>query len=68
MFRYEFPPTWRGLADLLMRECSTHNVIDYQAARAKMSQTGIVEQYIDQFTRLSRRASGYTPQHYSLSF
>ncbi|MDD0148659.1 hypothetical protein PSY31_23520, partial [Shigella flexneri] len=32
MFKHEFPPTWQGLADLLMREFSGHNVVDYQAA------------------------------------
>ncbi|PRQ35257.1 putative succinate dehydrogenase (quinone) [Rosa chinensis] len=62
MFRHEFPPTWLGLADLLMREFSGHNLSDYQAALARMSQTGSVEQYMEQFTKLSRRAPGFSQQ------
>nr|XP_011468582.1 PREDICTED: uncharacterized protein LOC101308702 [Fragaria vesca subsp. vesca] len=62
MFRHEFPPTWEGLTELLMREYSSHSLIDYQAALARMSQTSSVEQYIDQFTKLSRRAPGFSPQ------
>ncbi|XP_062028068.1 uncharacterized protein LOC133743955 [Rosa rugosa] len=62
MFKHEFPYTWQGLADLLMREFSGHNVIDYQAALARMSQTGSVEEYKEQFTKLSRRAPGFSQQ------
>ncbi|KAM5554117.1 hypothetical protein ABKV19_026048 [Rosa sericea] len=62
MFKHEFPQSWLGLADLLMREFSSHNVGDYQATLARMSQTSTVEQYMDQFTRLSRRAPGFSPQ------
>ncbi|XP_024156291.1 uncharacterized protein LOC112164308 [Rosa chinensis] len=62
MFKTEFPNTWMGLSDLLMREFSGHNVVDYQAALARMSQVGSVEQYMDQFTKLSRRAPGFSQQ------
>lgn len=60
MFRHEFPNTWYGLADLLMREFAGYNKADYQASLAKMSQTGSVEQYVEQFTKLSRRAPGFS--------
>lgn len=54
MFKHEFLNSWHGLADLLMREFAGFNRADYQASLAKMSQTGSVEQYMEQFTRLSR--------------
>lgn len=56
MFRHEFPNNWHGLAAFLMREFGGFNKSDYQAALARMSQTGSVEHYKEQFTRLSRRA------------
>ncbi|XP_024196009.1 uncharacterized protein LOC112199191 [Rosa chinensis] len=62
MFRHEFPHTWQGLADLLMREFSSYNRSEYQAALARMSQTGSVEHYKEQFTKLSRRAPGFPPE------
>lgn len=62
MFRHEFLPTWSGLTDLLMREFSGHNVLDYQAALARMSQTRTIERFKDEFTRMSRRAPGLSPQ------
>ena len=49
MFRHEFPNTWAGFSDLLMREFSGYSVMDYQAALGRMSQTGSVEHYKDQF-------------------
>ncbi|XP_050387541.1 uncharacterized protein LOC126803864 [Argentina anserina] len=63
MFKHEFPQTWSGLCDLLLREFSEHNLGDYQAALARMSQTGSVEQFMEQFTKLSRRAPGFTPEN-----
>ncbi|XP_061993693.1 uncharacterized protein LOC133711607 [Rosa rugosa] len=62
MFRHEFPHTWQGLADLLMREFSGYNRSEYQAALARMSQTGSMENYKEQFTKLSRRAPGFPPE------
>ncbi|XP_024196010.1 uncharacterized protein LOC112199194 [Rosa chinensis] len=62
MFRHEFPHTWQGLADLLMREFSSYNRSEYQAALARMSQTGSVEHYKEQFTKLSRRAPRFPPE------
>lgn len=60
MFKHEFPNSWQGLADLLMREFGPFNKLDYQATLAKMTQLGSVEDYKTQFTRLSRRASGFS--------
>lgn len=62
MFRHEFPNTWQGLADFLMREFGGFNKSDYQAALARMSQSGSVEHYKEQFTRLSRRATGFSQE------
>lgn len=62
MFKHEFPHTWQGLADLTMREFGSFNRSDYQAALAKMTQVGSVEDYKTQFTKLSRRASGFSPE------
>lgn len=62
MFRHEFPNNWQGLADFLMREFGGFNKSDYQAALARMSQTGSVEHYKEQFTRLSRRATGFSQE------
>lgn len=45
MFKHEFPNSWQGLADLLMREFGPFNKIDYQATLAKMNQLGSVEDY-----------------------
>ncbi|KAL6193438.1 hypothetical protein ACLB2K_034522 [Fragaria x ananassa] len=60
MFRHEFPQTWQGLADLLMREFSSYNRAEYQASLARMDQTGTVEQFMEEFTRLSRRALAFS--------
>lgn len=62
MFKHEFPYTWQGLADLLLREFGSFNKSDYQAALAKMTQVGSVDDYKMQFTKLSRRASGFSPE------
>lgn len=62
MFRHEFPNNWQGLADFLMREFGGFNKSDYQAALARMIQTGSVEHYKEQFTRLSRRAPGFSQE------
>lgn len=62
MFRHEFPSNWQGLADFLMREFGAFNKTDYQAALASMSQTGSVEHYKEQFTKLSRRAPGFSQE------
>lgn len=62
MFKHEFPNSWHGLSYLLMREFAGFNRADYQASLAKMSQTGSVEQYMEQFTRLSRRAPGFSQE------
>ncbi|PRQ25670.1 putative succinate dehydrogenase (quinone) [Rosa chinensis] len=62
MFRHEFPNTWQGLADLLMREFSGYNRSKYQAALVRMNQTGSVELYKEQFTKLSRRCPGFPPE------
>lgn len=62
MFKHEFPNSWQGLSDLLMREFGVFNRSDYQAALAKMTQVGSVEDYKTQFTKLSRRASGFSPE------
>lgn len=62
MFRHEFPNTWQGLSDLLMREFSCYNRSEYQAALARMNQTGSVDNYMDEFTKLSRRAPGFSPE------
>lgn len=45
MFKHEFPNSWQGLADLLMREFGPFNKIDYQATLAKMNQLGSMEDY-----------------------
>lgn len=60
MFKHEFPQTWRGLSELLMREFSAHNFGEYQAALAKIYQVGSVDVYMDQFTKLSRGAPGFS--------
>lgn len=62
MFKHEFPSTWQGLANLMMREFGSFNRSDYQAALAKMTQVGSVEEYKTQFTKLSRRAPGFSPE------
>ncbi|XP_004292526.1 PREDICTED: uncharacterized protein LOC101313866 [Fragaria vesca subsp. vesca] len=65
MFRHEFPPTWQGLADLLMREFSSYNRAACHAALARMNQTGSVEQveqFMEQFTKLSRRTPGISQE------
>ncbi|XP_050379620.1 uncharacterized protein LOC126796952 [Argentina anserina] len=61
MFRHEFSSSWSGLTELLMREFGGHIVSDYQASLARLSQTGSVDSFIDQFTRLSRRVTGFSP-------
>nr|XP_011465702.1 PREDICTED: uncharacterized protein LOC105351847 [Fragaria vesca subsp. vesca] len=40
MFKHEFPNSWKGLSELLMREFSVHNFGEYQAALARISQEG----------------------------
>ncbi|KAM5551624.1 hypothetical protein ABKV19_026461 [Rosa sericea] len=62
MFKHEFPNSRQGLADLLMREFSGYNRSEYQSALARMNPTGSVEQYKEQFTKLSRRAPGFPPK------
>lgn len=62
MCRHESPNSWHGLADLLMREFARFNRVDYQASFTKMSQTRSVEQYMEQFTRLSRGASCFSQE------
>lgn len=62
MFKHEFPGTWQGLAELMMREFGSFNKSDYQAALAKMIQLGSVEEYKTQFTKLSRRATGFSQE------
>lgn len=44
-----------------MREFGSYNRSDYQVALAKMHQTGSVEDYRTQFTKLSRRVTGFSP-------
>ncbi|KAL6219623.1 hypothetical protein ACLB2K_007382 [Fragaria x ananassa] len=61
MFNHEFPHSWQGLADLLMMEFSCYNRTDYQAAVGGVSQLGSVEEYMELFTKLSRRALGFSP-------
>ena len=61
-FKHEFPPTWQGLADLMMREFSSYSRVEYQAALARMNQVGKVEQYMEDFTKLSRRAPGFSTE------
>ncbi|XP_004301315.1 PREDICTED: uncharacterized protein LOC101314761 [Fragaria vesca subsp. vesca] len=62
MFQREFPQTWQGLTDMLMREFGGYNVSDYQSALGRMSQVGNVDNYMKQFTRLSRRVPGFSQQ------
>ncbi|KAL6196436.1 hypothetical protein ACLB2K_032051 [Fragaria x ananassa] len=59
-FKHEFPATFQGLSDLLMREFSCYNRRVYQAALARLNQTGKVEQYMEEFTKLVRRTSGFS--------
>ncbi|KAL6184999.1 hypothetical protein ACLB2K_041134 [Fragaria x ananassa] len=66
MFKHEFPNSWQGLVDLLMREFSGYNMMDYQAALTRLNQTASVEQFKDQFTKLARSAPGI-PQQVLLS-
>ena len=67
LFRHEFPLTWQGLSDLLMREFGTCNLSDCQGALIKLSQSGSVDAYIDQVTMLSRRVLGFS-SHTQQSF
>ena len=60
MFKHEFESSWKGLSELLMREFSDHSTTDSQAALARMSQSGSVEQFVDQFTKMSRRTTGFS--------
>ncbi|KAL6176641.1 hypothetical protein ACLB2K_053274 [Fragaria x ananassa] len=60
LFHNEFANSWPGLAELLMREFSGYTTVDYQAALGRMTQNGVVKQYIDAFTKLSRRVSGFS--------
>lgn len=62
MFKHEFPNSWKGLTKLLMHEFSVHNFGEYQAALARISQEGSVDAYMDQFTKLSRQAPGFSSQ------
>ncbi|KAL6144582.1 hypothetical protein ACLB2K_055273 [Fragaria x ananassa] len=62
MFKHEFPNSWLALADLLMREFSGVSMVDQQAALARLSQVGTIDQYMDNFTKLSRRAHGFSQQ------
>ncbi|XP_004305749.1 PREDICTED: enzymatic polyprotein-like [Fragaria vesca subsp. vesca] len=49
-------------ADLLMREFSCYNRSEYQAALARMNKTGFVDSYMDEFTKLSRRAPEFSQE------
>ncbi|KAL6220009.1 hypothetical protein ACLB2K_007767 [Fragaria x ananassa] len=66
LFHHEFANSWPGLAELLMREFSGYTAVDNQAALGSMTQNGVVEQYIDAFTKLSRRVSSFS--HEALVF
>lgn len=60
LFKHQYPGTWQGFADLMMREFGSHNRTDCQAALAKLTQTGTVQEFKSQFNRLSRRAGGFS--------
>lgn len=60
LFKHQYPGTWQGFAELLMREFGAHNRTDCQAALAKLSQTGTVTEFKSQFNKLSRRAGGFS--------
>lgn len=54
--------SWTGLVELLMRQFGSTNKMDHQAALARLSQTGSVTAYRDKFTKLSCRATGFSPE------
>ncbi|KAK9928000.1 hypothetical protein M0R45_025158 [Rubus argutus] len=60
LFQAEYPGTWLGFSELIMKEFGGNTRIDYQAALAKMYQSGSVSDYKTQFNKLSRRASGFS--------
>lgn len=45
-----------------MREFRGYNTSDYQAVLGRMTQVGNVENYMEQFTKLSRRVPGFSQQ------
>lgn len=62
LFQHDYPRTWHGFADLMMKQFGSYNRIDYQAALAKLSQVGSVADYKAQFTKLSCRAPGFSQE------
>lgn len=60
LFQDEYPGTWAGFSELIMKEFGGNTKIDYQAALTKMYQSGSIHDYKTQFNKLSRRASGFS--------
>lgn len=56
------PSSWSALKDLMLKQFGGYNKLDYQAALAKMQQVGSVTEYRDQFTKMSCRAPGFSPE------
>lgn len=46
----------------MLKQFGGYNKLDYQAALAKMQQVGSVTEYRDQFTKMSCRAPGFSPE------
>lgn len=62
LYLQDNPASWTGLVGLLMRQFGATNKMDHQAALARLSQTSSVTVYRDQFTKLSCRATGFSPK------
>lgn len=60
LFQDEYPGTWAGFFELIMEEFGGNTKIDYQAALAKIYQSGSVNDYKTQFNKLSWRASDFS--------
>ncbi|XP_040364306.1 uncharacterized protein LOC121049919 [Rosa chinensis] len=56
------PSSWSGLVELMLQQFGGYNKLDYQAALAKMQQVGTVTEFRDQFTKMSCRAPGFSPE------